>query len=195
MFGWAGPDSTVRQRRSGDEYEAAVGRQLINAPPKILITPPASTLFGALRSRRVRVGRGGLRDVKKQGFSEGDGFMWSRKLVAAAVLGLGFGIIGCHQNDKPPRSPGEKTEMQGKMISDAGAMRQKGEQMVVDGQGKRARGQQLIAQGKNDEGQPLVADGDADVRRGQEMIRQAEQMKVNAMQMPVTTRPSDSSGR
>src|SRR5437763_9938453 len=90
--------------------------------------------------------------------------------VCAAWLLMGAGLVGCQQNSSGPKTPGEKEEMQGKMISDAGAMRQRGEQMVVDGQGKLARGQQLEAQGKTEEGRELAAEGQAQVRTGQQMI-------------------------
>ena len=116
----------------------------------------------------------------------------SKGVVCATLLAAtGIAVAGCSgTGSSQPQTVGEKTEMQGKQIQDAGDMGQKGEKMVAEGQGKVAQGETLTSQGKLDDGKKLADEGHQLVNQGRTMIQQAQEVKDRAMNMPVTTAPS-----
>jgi uncharacterized Zn-binding protein involved in type VI secretion len=112
-------------------------------------------------------------------------------LISTLGIGvLGVALVGCSSTTTNPQTVGEKTEVQGKQIADAGDLLQKGEKMLVDGKAKVAEGETLTNQGKIDEGKKAADAGHQLVADGEALIKQAQDIKNRALVMPITTAPT-----
>lgn len=105
-------------------------------------------------------------------------------------------LAGCESNSATepggiPRTEGERTLAQGRILEKQGRMITQGERLIADGKAARARGEELRSQGKTVDGERMIGEGDAKIREGEALIRQARAMPTEPLTMEGgTTQPS-----
>ena len=115
-----------------------------------------------------------------------------RQLTFAGICAMAV-LTGCETSPTNPggvpRTEGERTLAQARMMEQQGEMLVRGERLIADGEGLRARGQAMRDQGKVVDGERMIGEGDAKVREGQAVIDRAKSMPTE----PRTFNESDGS--